>query len=123
MGSHSTENLACPSASLALTGSPVRRRWTRRSIRRSRVQNSSPETDATDAVAAAVKRQEEEAERLMRAGEEELRLHLDNLGHQQRVITAHEAKALVALLHSNDANLLEKTLTTIGNCGTFTANQ
>jgi hypothetical protein len=38
-------------------------------------------------------------------------------------MTAHEAKSLVALLHSNDELLLERTLTTIGNCGTFSANQ
>lgn len=39
------------------------------------------------------------------------------------MITAHEAKSLVALLHSGDELLLERTLTTIGNCGTFSANQ
>nr|CAD7392477.1 unnamed protein product [Timema cristinae] len=39
------------------------------------------------------------------------------------VITAHEAKSLVALLHSHDELLLERTLTTIANCGTFSANQ
>jgi hypothetical protein len=38
-------------------------------------------------------------------------------------MTAHEAKSLVALLHSSDELLLERTLTTIGNCGTFSANQ
>jgi len=40
-----------------------------------------------------------------------------------RVITPHEAKSLVALLHSSDELLLERTLTTICNCGTFSANQ
>lgn len=30
---------------------------------------------------------------------------------------------MVALLHSKDATLLERTLTSIGNCATFTANQ
>jgi hypothetical protein len=39
------------------------------------------------------------------------------------VITAHEAKSLVALLHSSDELLLERTLATICNCGTFSANQ
>ena len=40
-----------------------------------------------------------------------------------RVITPHEAKSLVALLHSSDELLLERTLVTICNCGTFSANQ
>lgn len=35
----------------------------------------------------------------------------------------HEAKSLIALLHSSDDALLERTLTTIANCSTFTANQ
>jgi len=39
------------------------------------------------------------------------------------VITPHEAKSLVALLHSSDELLLERTLVTICNCGTFSANQ
>lgn len=38
-------------------------------------------------------------------------------------MTFHEAKSLVALLHSNDEVLLERTLTTIANCGTFASNQ
>lgn len=39
------------------------------------------------------------------------------------VLGASEAKSLVALLHSNDEVLLERTLVTIANCGTFAGNQ
>lgn len=38
-------------------------------------------------------------------------------------ITGFEAKSLVALLHSKDNALLERTLTTIGNHATFEENQ
>lgn len=40
-----------------------------------------------------------------------------------RVISQHEAKSLTALLHSTDDVLLERTLTIIGDCGTFQQNQ
>ncbi|XP_071440237.1 G-protein coupled receptor-associated sorting protein 2-like isoform X1 [Hetaerina americana] len=124
LGSHSTENLSCPSASMVLSGSPVRRRWTRRSLRHNRIQqHMSPESEGRGMMSPAARRQVEEAERLLRDEEDALRLHLETLGHNQRLISTHEAKSLVALLHSNDATLLEKTLTTIGNCGTFAANQ
>lgn len=38
-------------------------------------------------------------------------------------LTRYEAKSLVALLHSKDSEVLQKTLTTIGNHGTFEDNQ
>nr|CAD7600522.1 unnamed protein product [Timema genevievae] len=119
LASRSTENLSGLAIHGELVGSPIRRRWSRRSLRRSVPSKSrSPE---------GYREYEEigrkEAEKLLRDGEEELRLHLESLSNRDRVITAHEAKSLVALLHSRDELLLERTLTTIANCGTFSANQ
>nr|CAD7428635.1 unnamed protein product [Timema monikensis] len=119
LASRSTENLSGLASHGELVGSPIRRRWSRRSLRRSVPSKSrSPE---------GYREYEEigrkEAEKLLRDGEEELRLHLESLSNRDRVITAHEAKSLVALLHSHDELLLERTLTTIANCGTFSANQ
>nr|CAD7461121.1 unnamed protein product [Timema tahoe] len=119
LASRSTENLSGLASHGELVGSPIRRRWSRRSLRRSVPSKSrSPE---------GYREYEEigrkEAEKLLRDGEEELRLHLESLSNRDRVITAHEAKSLVALLHSRDELLLERTLTTIANCGTFSANQ
>ncbi|GLH08332.1 Armadillo repeat-containing protein 10 [Gryllus bimaculatus] len=119
LASRSTENLSTLAAHGELVGSPVRRRWTRRSVRRSGLaKHRSPE-----GLRESEEEARKEAERLLRDGEDELRLRLETLTHRDRVITAHEAKSLVALLHSSDEVLLERTLTTIGNCGTFTANQ
>nr|CAD7256239.1 unnamed protein product [Timema shepardi] len=119
LASRSTENLSGLASHGELIGSPIRRRWSRRSLRRSVPSKSrSPE---------GYREYEEvgrkEAEKLLRDGEEELRLHLESLSNRDRVITAHEAKSLVALLHSHDELLLERTLITIANCGTFSANQ
>nr|CAD7408282.1 unnamed protein product [Timema poppensis] len=119
LASRSTENLSGLASHGELVGSPIRRRWSRRSLRRSVPSKSrSPES---------YREYEEvgrkEAEKLLRDGEEELRLHLESLSNRDRVITAHEAKSLVALLHSHDELLLERTLITIANCGTFSANQ
>lgn len=104
-----------------VAGSPMHRRWGRRSVRHGTPVSSksrSPETPRhrDDEV-------RREAERLLRDDEEELRRRLDTVGHRDRVMTAHEAKSLIALLHSSDDALLERTLTTIANCSTFTANQ
>ncbi|KAK7868758.1 hypothetical protein R5R35_002553 [Gryllus longicercus] len=119
LASRSTENLSTLAAHGELVGSPVRRRWTRRSVRRSGLaKHRSPE-----GLRESEEEARKEAERLLRDGEDELRLRLETLTHRDRVITAHEAKSLVALLHSSDEVLLERTLTTIGNCGTFMANQ
>ncbi|XP_069693053.1 armadillo repeat-containing protein 10-like isoform X2 [Periplaneta americana] len=122
LASRSTENLsglASHGGHGELVGSPMRRRWPRRSLRRTgQTKNRSPEVKRGSEEEAR-----KEAEKLLRDGEEELRLRLETLSNRDRVITAHEAKSLVALLHSNDELLLERTLTTIGNCGTFSANQ
>lgn len=123
LASRSTENLSALHihGEAELLGSPMRRRWARRSLR------GRQQTQSRSSSAASEKDKEEdtrrEAEKLLRDGEEELRLRLDTLSVRHRVITANEAKSLVALLHSNDEILLERTLITIGNCGTFSANQ
>ncbi|XP_049805295.1 uncharacterized protein LOC126248388 isoform X5 [Schistocerca nitens] len=123
LASRSTENLSALHihGEAELLGSPMRRRWARRSLR------GRQQTQSRSSSAASEKDKEEdtkrEAEKLLRDGEEELRLRLDTLSVRHRVITANEAKSLVALLHTNDDLLLEKTLMTIGNCGTFSANQ
>ena len=40
-----------------------------------------------------------------------------------RVLTPYEARSLVALLHSKDAQMLEKALVTVSNSAAFTTNQ
>ncbi|BES90864.1 DUF634 [Nesidiocoris tenuis] len=116
--SRSTENLS--NLSIGRTGeltltSPVRKRGTRRSMRR-RAQSRSPDmhmhTDLNS-----------ETERSLAEKEQQLKLHLDNIAHSQREIPRHDAKSLVILLQSNDTALLERTLTTISNGATNSANQ
>lgn len=122
LASRSTENLlglASHGGHGELVGSPMRRRWPRRSLRHScRSMNHSPEGKRENEEEAR-----REAEKLLHDGEEELRLRLETLCNWDRVITPHEAKSLVALLHSSDELLLERTLVTICNCATFSANQ
>uniref|UniRef100_A0A1B6E5E9 Armadillo repeat-containing domain-containing protein n=1 Tax=Clastoptera arizonana TaxID=38151 RepID=A0A1B6E5E9_9HEMI len=119
LSSRSTENLVV----FGLT-SPAKHRWSRRSLRRSRSPNSGVQAQLQSRSYAQIRaNQEEEAEKLLRDTEDELRLRLENLSHRQRVMTPHEAKSLIALLHSNDELLLERTLVTIANCGTFAGNQ
>ncbi|XP_066997424.1 armadillo repeat-containing X-linked protein 1 isoform X2 [Anabrus simplex] len=118
LASRSSENLSNLAVHGELVGSPVRRRWSRRSLRRTgHPKNRSPEGRKSEEEAR------KEAEKLLRDGEDELRLRLETLSSRNRVITAHEAKSLAALLHSHDEHLLERTLITIGNCGTFSVNQ
>uniref|UniRef100_A0A1B6KVG7 Armadillo repeat-containing domain-containing protein n=1 Tax=Graphocephala atropunctata TaxID=36148 RepID=A0A1B6KVG7_9HEMI len=113
LSSRSSENLVMLGLG-SPAPSPVKRRWTRRSLRRQR----SPVAQSAQRVC-----QQEEAEKLLRDTEDELRLRLEAITHRQRVMAASEAKSLVALLHSNDEILLERTLITIANCGTFAGNQ
>ncbi|KAG8329049.1 DBD domain binding [Homalodisca vitripennis] len=113
LSSRSSENLVMLGLG-SPAPSPVKRRWTRRSLRRQR----SPVAQSAQRVS-----QQEEAEKLLRDTEDELRLRLEAITHRQRVMAASEAKSLVALLHSNDEILLERTLITIANCGTFAGNQ
>ncbi|KAF6217175.1 hypothetical protein GE061_001529 [Apolygus lucorum] len=114
--SRSTENLS--NLSVGRTGeltltSPVRKRGTRRSMRR-RGQSRSPDSHAD---------LNSETEKSMAEKEQQLKLHLDNIAHSQREIPRHDAKSLVILLQSNDTALLERTLTTISNGATNSTNQ
>ncbi|KAK3922472.1 Armadillo repeat-containing protein 10, partial [Frankliniella fusca] len=133
LASRSTENLSGlgtgESGALRLSGgdmvlvagSPMHRRWMRRSVRQGTPVSSKSRSPETPRHRDDEMRRE--AERLLRDDEEELRMRLDTVQHRDRVITSHEAKSLIALLHSSDDALLERTLTTIANCSTFTANQ
>ncbi|CAG2053217.1 unnamed protein product [Timema podura] len=83
LASRSTENLSGLASHGELVGSPIRRRWSRRSLRRSVPSKSrSPE---------GYREYEEigrkEAEKLLRDGEEELRLHLESLSNRDRLNT------------------------------------
>ncbi|KAF4532266.1 hypothetical protein B566_EDAN016448 [Ephemera danica] len=119
LASRSTENLSVLSSHTEVLGSPLRRRWTRRTLRRSGpIKQRSPE-----GLREFEERAQREAEKLLHDDEEELRLRLETLSNRGRVISPHEAKSLSALLHSSDDVLLERTLTIIGDCGTFSANQ
>ncbi|XP_065349737.1 uncharacterized protein LOC135945789 isoform X2 [Cloeon dipterum] len=118
LASRSTENLSITSCPPDI-GSPTRRRWTRRSLRRSgHMLAKSP-----DGLNEHEERTRQESEQLLQDEEAELRMRLDSLSNRNRVISPHEAKSLTALLHSTDDVLLERTLTTIGDCGTFQQNQ
>ncbi|XP_014247323.1 uncharacterized protein LOC106665423 [Cimex lectularius] len=113
--SRSTENLS--NLTVGRTGeltlmSPVRKRCTRRSMRR-RAQSRSPDTHCEPG---------HRDEKVMNEKEQQLKLHLDNISHGQREIPRHDAKSLVILLQSNDSALLERTLTTISNGATIAAN-
>lgn len=113
--SRSTENLPmltvkCGDIPLS---SPKSKRGTRRSMR-SRAQSHSPE--------AYLDHNSREPE-ILKEKEQQLKLNLDKISQQQREIPRHDAKSLVILLQSNDAALLERTLTTISNGATIPANQ
>ena len=41
----------------------------------------------------------------------------------RRILTPYEAKSLVAMLHSRDPLMLERSLVTVSNSVAFTANQ
>lgn len=81
LASRSTENLSTLSVHGELVGSPIKRRWSRRSLRRSvgLSKHHSPE---------GLRENEEEtrkeAEKLLRDGEDELRLRLDSLSVRDR---------------------------------------
>eukprot|EP00096_Caligus_rogercresseyi_P015066 TRINITY_DN7525_c0_g1_i2.p1 TRINITY_DN7525_c0_g1~~TRINITY_DN7525_c0_g1_i2.p1 ORF type:complete len:452 (-),score=131.99 TRINITY_DN7525_c0_g1_i2:368-1630(-) len=63
-------------------------------------------------------------QRLLQSREEELKHRLGELFHKpQKLLTPYEAKCLVALLHSEEADVLEKALLTILKCTAFSDNQ
>ncbi|XP_039297810.1 uncharacterized protein LOC111045931 [Nilaparvata lugens] len=110
LASRSSENLT-------LLGSPVKRRYNRRSLRRQRsphmiLQDCSKNEDS-----------ELEAQKLFKDTQGDLKKNLESLSLRERVMNLQEAKSLVALLHCKDNQLLERTLNTIANLSTFAANQ
>lgn len=83
LASRSTENLsglASHGGHGELVGSPMRRRWPRRSLRCSgQSKNHSPEVKRGSEEEAR-----KEAEKLLRDGEDELRLRLETLSNRDR---------------------------------------
>ncbi|XP_063219640.1 uncharacterized protein LOC134529454 isoform X2 [Bacillus rossius redtenbacheri] len=121
LASRSSENLSGLGCHGELVGSPIRRRMCRQSLRRVTPSKNQLNLEESRHTEEATKR---EAEKLLReGGEEKLRNCLETLSMKERVLTKQEAKSLVALLHSNNDVLLEQTLVTIGNYGTFARNQ
>ncbi|XP_014289553.1 armadillo repeat-containing protein 10 [Halyomorpha halys] len=109
--SRSSENLLTVKCGEAVLSSPKSKKGTRRSLK-SRGQSHSPESQVDSC----------EPE-LLKEKEQQLKLNLDKISLAQREIPRHDAKSLVILLQSNDAALLERTLTTISNGATIPANQ
>lgn len=68
-------------------GSPAKQRWTRRSLRQPRSPVSSTHSQLHAKSYAQIRAcQEEEAEKLLRDTEDELRLRLETLSHRQRLV-------------------------------------
>ena len=64
------------------------------------------------------------ARQLLASREQELTRRLESWeGGRGREMTPYEARGLVALLHSEDQDLLARTLHTVTNCAAFTRNQ
>lgn len=82
LASRSTENLSGLTSHGGhgeLVGSPVRRRWPRRSLR-----HSSQSKNCSAGGKQSEEEARKEAEKLLRDGEDELRLHLDTLCNRDR---------------------------------------
>ncbi|CAB4063931.1 unnamed protein product [Lepeophtheirus salmonis] len=63
-------------------------------------------------------------ERLLQLREEELKHRLQDMFHKpQKLLTPYEAKCLVALLHTEEVDVLEKSLVTLLKCTAFSDNQ
>jgi len=83
LASRSTENLsglASHGGHGDLIGSPVRRRWPRRSLRHS----GQPKNCSPEAKRGSEEEARKEAEKLLRDGEDELRLRLETLSNRDR---------------------------------------
>lgn len=124
INSRSSENLHMLEAEIDFhTSSPVRRRWARRSFCK---KSPSPNKSRNHSIENNSKNEEaaKEAEKFLKNNEDEVKMRLETLSSQNGTkLTRYEAKSLVALLHSKDSEVLQKTLTTIGNHGTFEDNQ
>ncbi|KAK4300919.1 hypothetical protein Pmani_026909 [Petrolisthes manimaculis] len=99
-------------------GSPTRPKWIRKSLRRKKLE----ESEGRERKSEEQERNSEEPERKLEESEGKLTSSLSSLTSQGRILTVHEAKALVTLLSSEDEMLVQRTLTTVANCAAFTAN-
>jgi len=102
---------------------PQTPRLSRRASRR----NLSRRSLASSVVSLSEAQQEEadaRAESLLQGREGELTRRLESLqSGKNRELTPYECKSLVALLHSLDAEKVQRTLTTVANAAAFTRNQ
>ncbi|CAL8078723.1 unnamed protein product [Orchesella dallaii] len=94
------------------SGSPVRKRWSRKSLAR-----KSPEAGlAGEAIAG-------ESDKAIQDISDELKEKLESLSLKGRAMDSYEAKTLVALLYTSDEGVLERALITLANLATFEINQ
>ncbi|CAG7785228.1 unnamed protein product [Allacma fusca] len=100
IASRSSDNLSLVPADI---GSPVRRRWSRKSIAK-----KSPDGAGTADDAALT---------------DELKEKLEKLSLKGRAMDSYEAKTLVALLYASDEGILERALITLANLATLESNQ
>lgn len=96
------------------TGSPVRKRWTRRNLAR---KSLSPE------VGMSSEEQTRETDRAIHDISDELKEKLESLSLRGRSLDAYESRTLVALLYTSDEGVLERALVTLANLATFDVNQ
>ncbi|OXA52525.1 armadillo repeat-containing protein 10 isoform X2 [Folsomia candida] len=108
IASRSSDNLSLVPAE----GSPVRRRWSRKSIAR-----KSPE------VGFSAEESTREADKAIQDISEELKEKLESLSLKGRTMDAYEAKTLVALLYTSDEGVLERALISAANLATMAHNQ
>ncbi|XP_059091044.1 uncharacterized protein LOC131886663 isoform X2 [Tigriopus californicus] len=116
----SIENLAHNGSNTWSASLPpmLKKRWSRRSLK---FRNSDSGMFSTREEQDEI---EAKGERLLDEREAELSKRLQGFEDgTTKILTPYEAKSLVALLHSKDANTLEKALVTVSNSAAFTTNQ
>ncbi|XP_066955708.1 uncharacterized protein [Macrobrachium rosenbergii] len=109
--SRSTENLT----QIPPDGSPYRPKW---SLKKKKKAEEKADPDGK----IRRKKIEAEAITLYNSTKMELTQRLDSLSSRGRVLTPYEAKSLVALLYSEDKDIVRKSLVTIANCAAFSVN-
>jgi len=110
---YSADRPSCPSTP-RLSRRASKRNLSRRSLASSVLSLSEAQQEEADA----------RAESLLQGREGELTRRLESLQNgRNRELTPYECKSLVALLHSSDAEKVQRTLTTVANAAAFTRNQ
>ncbi|XP_068228674.1 armadillo repeat-containing X-linked protein 1-like isoform X2 [Palaemon carinicauda] len=109
--SRSTENLT----QIPPDGSPFRPKW---SLKKKKKAEEKADPDGK----LRRKKMEAEAITLYNSTKMELTQRLDSLSSRGRVLTPYEARSLVALLYSEDKDIVRKSLVTIANCAAFSVN-